>query len=97
METEKTKYSCLSSQSNLEKDEWSWRNEAPWLQTIPQSFSNQNSMELEQNQTNTSMEQDRKYRNKTQVPMINSSLTNEASIYNGENTDSSTSGAGKTD
>ena len=54
-------------------------------------------MELEQNQTNTSMEQDRKYRNKTQVPMINSSLTNEASIYNGENTDSSTSGAGKTD
>ena len=30
METQKT----LNSQSNLEKEKWSWRNQAPWLQTI---------------------------------------------------------------
>ena len=31
----------LSSQSNLEKEKWSWRNQTPWLQTILQSFSHQ--------------------------------------------------------
>ena len=38
METQKT----LNSQSNLEKETWSWRNQVPWLQTILQSYSNQN-------------------------------------------------------
>ena len=33
METEK----ILNSQSNLEKEKQSWRNQAPWLQTILQS------------------------------------------------------------
>ena len=33
METQKTP----SSQSNIEKEKRNWRNQAPWLQTIPQS------------------------------------------------------------
>ena len=36
METKRTS----NSQSNLEKEKQSWRNKAPWLQTIPQSYSN---------------------------------------------------------
>ena len=44
METQKT----LNSQSNLEKEKRSWRNQAPWLQTILQSFSNQDSLVLAQ-------------------------------------------------
>ena len=35
-------------QCNLEKEKWSWRNQAPQLQTIPQSYSNQDSMVLAQ-------------------------------------------------
>ena len=60
METQKT----LNSQSNLEKEKWSWRNQAPWLQTILQSYSHQNSMVLAIKQKYTSMEQDRKSRDK---------------------------------
>ena len=55
-ETQKTP----NSQSNLEKEKRSWRNQAPWLQTILQSYSNQNSMVLAQKQKYTSVEQDRK-------------------------------------
>ena len=47
METQKT----LNSQSNLEKEKWCWRNQAPRLHTIPQSYSNQDSMVLAQKQT----------------------------------------------
>ena len=54
----------LNSQSNLEKEKWSWRNQAPWLQTILQNYSHQDSMVLAQKQTYRSMEQDRKPRNK---------------------------------
>ena len=36
------------SQGNLEKEKWSWKNQAPWLQTILQSNSNQNNMVLAQ-------------------------------------------------
>ena len=36
METQKT----LNSQSNFEKEKWSWRNQATRLQTILQSYSN---------------------------------------------------------
>ena len=46
METQKTP----NSQSNLEKEKWSWRNQAPRLQTILQSYSNQDSMVLAQKQ-----------------------------------------------
>ena len=60
METQKT----LNSQSNLEKEKRSWRNQAPRLQTILQSYSNQDSMALAQKQKYTSMEQDRNPRDK---------------------------------
>ena len=45
METQKT----LSSQSNLEKEKRSWRNQAPGLQTVLRSYSNQESMVLAKN------------------------------------------------
>ena len=52
IETQKTP----NSQSNLEKEKQSWRNQAPWLQTILQSYSNQGSMVLAQKQKYISME-----------------------------------------
>ena len=60
METQKT----LNSQSNLEKEKWSWRNQAPRLQTILQSYSNQDSMVLAHKQKYRSMVQDRMPRDK---------------------------------
>ena len=60
METQKT----LNSQSNLEKEKWSWRNQAPGLQTILQSYSNQDNMVLAQKQKYRSKEQNRKPRDK---------------------------------
>ena len=60
METQNT----LNSQSNLEKEKWSWRNQLPRLQTIPQSYSNQGSMVLAQKEKYRSMEQDRMPRDK---------------------------------
>ena len=50
------------------KTKRSWRNQAPLLQTILQSYSNQNSMVLAQKQNYRSMEQDRKPRNKPMHP-----------------------------
>ena len=58
METQKT----LNSQSNLEEKKRCWRNQAPALQTILQSYSNQDS--VAQKQKYRSMEQDRKPRDK---------------------------------
>ena len=49
-----------NSQSNLEKEKWRQRNQAPCLQTILQSYSHQNSMVLGQKQKYRAMEQDRK-------------------------------------
>ena len=60
METQKT----LNSQSNREKEKRSRRNQDPGLQTILQTYSNQNSMVLAQKQKYRSMEQDRKPRDK---------------------------------
>ena len=60
METQKT----LKSQSNPEKEKWGWRNQAPGLKTILQSYSNQNSMVLAQKQKYRSIEQDQKCGNK---------------------------------
>ena len=60
METQKTP----NSQSNHEKEKWSWRNHTPWLQTILQSYSNQDNMVLAQKQKYRSMEQERKPREK---------------------------------
>ena len=61
MEIQKT----LNSQSNLEKEEWNWRNRPASLQTILQSHSHQDSMVLAQRQKNRSVEQDRKPRDKS--------------------------------
>ena len=60
METQKTP----NNQSSLEKEEWSWRNQASWLQTILQSYSHQDSTVLAQKQIYRPVEQDRKPRNK---------------------------------
>ena len=54
----------LKSQSSLEKEECSWRNQPSWLQIILQSYSHQDSMVLEQKQKYRPMEQDRKPRSK---------------------------------
>ena len=61
METQKTP----NSQSSLEKEEWSWRNQPSWLQIILQSYSHQDSMVLAQKQKYRPMEQYRKPRNKS--------------------------------
>ena len=39
-----------NSQSNLEKEEWNWRNQPAKLQSLLQSHSHQDSMVLEQRQ-----------------------------------------------
>ena len=53
-----------NSQSNLEKEEWNWRNEPAWLQALLQSHSHQDSIVLAQRQKYRSMEQNRKPRDK---------------------------------
>ena len=80
-----------SSQSILEGKKWSWRNQAPRLQTVLQSYSDQDSMVLAQKQKHRSMEQDRKPRDK---PMHLGQLIYDkgARISNGEKTVSSISG-----
>ena len=60
METQKTP----NSQSSLEKEKRSWRSQAPRVQTILQSYSNQDSMVVAQKQIYRSIEQDRKPRDK---------------------------------
>ena len=40
MESQKTP----NSQSNLEKEEWNWKNKLIWFHTIPQSYSHKDSM-----------------------------------------------------
>ena len=60
MEIQKTSY----NQSNLEKEEWNWRQPA-WLQSLLQSHSHQDSMVLAQRQKYRSMEQNRKPRDKS--------------------------------
>ena len=61
MEIQKT----LNSQSNLEEEEWTWRNQPAWLQALLQSHSHQDGMVLAQRQKYRSMEQNRKPRDKS--------------------------------
>ena len=56
MEIQKTS----NSQSDLEKEEWNWKNQLAWLQTILQSYNHQDSKALAQRQK--SMKQNRKLR-----------------------------------
>ena len=61
MEVQKTS----NSQSNLEKEEWNWRNQPVRLQTIPQSYNRQDNMVLAQRQKYRSMQRNRKPRDKS--------------------------------
>ena len=54
-----------NSQSNLEKEEWNWRNQPACLQALLQSHSHQDSIVLAQRQKHRPMEQNRKPRDKT--------------------------------
>ena len=54
----------LNSHTNSEKEKWNHRNQVPWLYTIQQNYSNQNSMVLAWKQKYWSMEQHRKSRDK---------------------------------
>ena len=85
----------LNSQSNPEEEKWSWRNQAPQLQSILQGYGHQNSIWYWH--SNRHIDQ----WNRTESPEITPStydqfMTNEARTYNGEKTVSSMSGAGKT-
>ena len=95
IETQKTP----NSQSSLEKEEWSWRNQTFWLQTVLQSYSHQDSVVLAQKQKHRAMEQHSKPRDKPMhlwVYIGTLSLTKEEWTYNGEKIVSSTRGAGET-
>ena len=48
-----------NTQNDLKKEEKSWMNHVPWLQTVLKSYRNQSSMVLTQKQTHKSMEQNR--------------------------------------
>ena len=61
MEIQKTP----NSQSSLEEEDWSWRNQPSWLQTLLQSHSHQDCMALAQRQKYRSVEQNRKPRDKS--------------------------------
>ena len=54
----------LNSQSHLEKEKRSWRSQPPWLQTLLQSYSHQDTIVLAQRQKHRPMGQDRKPRDK---------------------------------
>ena len=86
----------LNSQSNLEKEEWNWRNQPAWCQTILQSYSHQGSMVLAQRQKYRSMGQNRNPRDKSMHLLDTLSLTKEAEIYSREKIISLTNGFGKT-
>ena len=91
MEIQKTP----NSQSSLEKEDWSWMNQASRLQVILQSYSHQDSMALAQKQKYRPMEQDRSP-DINPYPMSTLSLTKGARISNGQKTVSSITVAKKT-
>ena len=80
-------FQCMTksttNKKERKKEEQSYRYHSPWFQTILQSYSNENSIAVAQKETDTSMEQNRKFRNKPTVmrPLI---MTKKARLYNGE-------------
>ena len=78
MATQKTTH----SQSNLEKEKWSWRNQRPRLQTYYKATVIKTIWYWHKNKTR-SMEQ---YRNLKDAHVVTLSLIKEARIYNGEKT-----------
>ena len=91
METQKTP----NSQSNLDGKTQSWRTLTPWLQTIVQSYSNQDNTVLAKKQKFRSMEQDRKPRDKP-MHLWPTNLWQRRQWYRVEKTVSLISGTGKT-
>ena len=91
METQKTP----SSQSSLEKEEWSWRNQASWLQVILQRYSHQDSIIQAQKQKCRPMEKDRKPRNKHMHLWVPYFWQKRQEYSMGAKTSSSINGAGK--
>ena len=85
-----------NSKSNLDKEEWNWRNQPDWLQTILQIDSHQDSMVLAQRQKYRSEEQNRKLRDKSMHLWTPYLWQTRQKIYNGEKIISLTSDAGKT-
>ena len=85
----------LNSQNNLEKEEWSWRNQPSWLQNILQSYSYQDSMALAQKQKYRPMEQHRKLRDKS-IHLWSPYLWQKSQEYTMGQTVSSISGVRKT-
>ena len=62
---QKNKKKTLNNQSNLEKEDWNWKNQSTRLQTILEIYSHQDSVVLAQRQKYKSMEQNRKPRDKS--------------------------------
>ena len=56
----KYKKKTSNSQSNLEKEEWNWRNKPDWLHNILQRHSNKESIVLAKIQIYRSMEQNKR-------------------------------------
>ena len=50
-------WKTMNRQTNLEKEKWIWRNQAPWLQTKLRSYSNQNSIVLAHTHTHRNVDQ----------------------------------------
>ena len=73
-----------NSQSNLEKEEWNWRNQPAWLQALLQSHSHQDCMALAQRQKDRSVEQNRKSRDKS-MPLWTPYLWQRRQEYTMEN------------
>ena len=84
-----------NSQSNLEREKWNWRNQSAWLQAILQSNNHPNSMVLTQRQKYTSLEPNRKPREKP-MHLWTPYLWQRKQEYTMEKRTSLTSGAGKT-
>ena len=78
---------------------WSWRNQAPWLQTIPQTYSHQNSLALAKKKNRNVDQQNRIEGTEINPCAYDQLVYNKRgkNIYTGEKTVSSISGDGKTD